>query len=77
MRNQKTLTPPKEKQRDKASPRKRSRMSEWYQPSVYDVYAAVCEAKTLLDRIPDAELASAKCQMNTLEDTLWQFTTAR
>ena len=66
-----------EKQHNKAMLKKRSIMSEWYQPTVADVYAAVCEAKTLLDRISDAELAIAKRQMNNLEDTLWQFKTAR
>ena len=34
---------------EKAAPVKRSHMSQWYQPTIRDVYAAVCEAKTMLD----------------------------
>ena len=62
---------------EKAAPVKRSHMSQWYQPTIRDVYAAVCEAKTMLDRIPDIELAAAKRKMQDLEDTIWQFATAR
>jgi len=77
MRKKMPLMSREEKRQNKALLEKRSRISEWYQPNVSDVYAAVCEAKTLLDRIPDIELAGTKRQMNALEDTLWQFTNAR
>ena len=66
-----------EQKRNKKQLEKRSRLSEWYQPTVGDVYAAVCQAKTMLDRIPSTELATAKRQINVLEDTLWQFVNAR
>ena len=77
MREKKPIKTRKEQRMDKLTIEKRSRVSEWYQPTVADVYTALCVAKTLLDRIPNAELAIAKRQMNTLEDTLWQFATAR
>lgn len=45
----------------------------WYRPEVKDVYAQVLVAKTMLDRIPDQDLAIVKREMGILEDMLWQF----
>ena len=48
-------------------------MEVWYAPSVKDVYAQLMIAKTMLDRIPDQELAPVKREMGLLEDMVWQF----
>lgn len=48
-------------------------MEVWYAPSVKDVYAQLMIAKTMLDRIPDQELAVVKREMGLLEDMVWQF----
>ena len=45
----------------------------WYTPTIRDVYAQVLVAKTMLDRIPDQDLAVVKREMGILEDMLWQF----
>ena len=45
----------------------------WYRPAVKDVYAQVLVAKTMLDRIPDQELAVVKREMYLLEDMMYQF----
>jgi hypothetical protein len=51
----------------------RANESVWYSPTVADVYAQVLAAKTMLDRIPNAELAIVKREMGILEDMMWQF----
>ena len=64
----------------KRTPQKRHEVKErtqedtWYRPTVKDVYAQVMAAKTMLDRIPDPQLAIVKREMGILEDMLWQFT---
>ena len=61
----------KEKRREEAN--RRGCFEHWYAPSVKDVYAQLMIAKTMLDRIPDQELAIVKREMGLLEDMVWQF----
>lgn len=63
------------KKRRAKRPRNTARKNEdtWYRPQVKDVYAQVLVAKTMLDRIPDQDLAIVKREMGILEDMLWQF----
>lgn len=55
--------------------RQRPKDQKWYQPTIRDVYAQVLEAKSMLDRIPDMQLAAAKREMYILEDILYQMVT--
>lgn len=48
--------------------------SVWYRPSIRDVYAQIKVAETMLNRIPDPDLAIVKREMGILEDMIWQFT---
>lgn len=63
----------KKKQMKHAPPKKRTPMDKWYAPSITDVYAQLQIAQTMLNRIPDAELAIVKREMGIVEDMLWQF----
>ena len=66
---------PHPKQFDKNETRGRERTTEesWYTPTVEDVLAQVRVAQTMLNRIPDANLALAKREMYILEDMMWQL----
>ena len=61
------------KKPEHGKPKRRRSEDVWYAPKIEDVYAQFEIAQTMLNRIPDAELAFVKREMGIVEEMLWQF----